>query len=71
MTESTTKVQFAGRDVLLVDGARTAAGHQIYDVGGKRCWANGVAGLMDQNGDPVPGPSTRVFFRPVEESPEE
>ncbi len=67
MTESTTKVQFFGREVLLVHGARTSNGHQIYEVGGKRCWANVVVGFMDLHGDPVPGPGTRVVFAQVEE----
>ncbi|ALD99831.1 hypothetical protein [Pseudomonas syringae] len=69
MTESTTKVQFAGRAVLLVHDARTSAGHQIYEVDGQRCWANGVVGLMDLHGDPVPGSGTRVVFTQVEEVP--
>ncbi len=69
MTESTTKVQFFGREALLVHGARTSNGHQIYEVDGQRCWAYGVVGFMDLHGDPVPGPCTRVFFAQVEEAP--
>lgn len=69
MTKSTMKVQFGSREVLLVQGERTAAGHQVYEVDGQRCWANGVIGLMDQRGDPVPGLGTRVIFCPVEQVP--
>ncbi|SDO89894.1 hypothetical protein SAMN05216596_102182 [Pseudomonas congelans] len=69
MTESTTKVRFFGHEALLVHGARTSNGHQIYEVGGKRCWASAVMGLMDQRGDPVPGPYTCVVFSQVEEVP--
>lgn len=69
MAQSTTKVQFGGREVLLVDGERTAAGHQIYEVDGQLFWANVVMGSMDQHGDPVPGPGTRVVFAQVEEVP--
>lgn len=67
MGNTTTKVQFAGREVLLVEGARTASGHQIYEVNGARCWANGVIGLMEKNGDPAPGPCTFVTFCPIGE----
>lgn len=66
MTISTMNVQFSGREVLLVEGQRTATGRQIYEVDGERCWANGVIGLMDRHGDPVPGSDTRVVFCPVE-----
>lgn len=70
MGNTTTKVQFAGREVLLVEGARTANGYQVYEVDGKRCWANVVIGQMNENGDPVPGPCTFVAFCSNDEAAE-